>query len=93
MIKCGMKYEGTMRQESLCKSELLDTISYAILAEDYFNNVEKMEHWDLYNKDKQKINKTILRGEKINAGEYFLVVNIWIINDKMEKLKEYKIWR
>ena len=45
-----------------------------------------MEYWDLYNKDKQKLNKTILRGEKINDGEYFLVVNIWIINNKNELL-------
>jgi 8-oxo-dGTP pyrophosphatase MutT (NUDIX family) len=44
----------------------------------------KMEYWDLYNKDKQKINKIILRGERINDGEYFLVVNIWIINNKNE---------
>ena len=45
-----------------------------------------MEYWDLYNKDKQKLNKTILRGEKINTGEFFLVVNIWIVNDKSELL-------
>jgi len=45
-----------------------------------------MEYWDLYNKNKQKINKTILRGEKINDGEYFLVVNVWIINSKNELL-------
>ena len=36
MIKCGMKYEGLMRQEHLCNHGLLDTLNYAILAEDYF---------------------------------------------------------
>ena len=30
-----------------------------------------MEYWDLYNKDKQKLNKTHLRGEKLNPNEYF----------------------
>jgi len=45
-----------------------------------------MEYWDLYNKDKQKLNKTHLRGEKLNPNEYFLAVNVWIINDKNELL-------
>jgi isopentenyldiphosphate isomerase len=41
-----------------------------------------LEYWDLYNKDRQKLNKTHIRGEKINNGEYHIVVNIWIINDE-----------
>jgi mutator protein MutT len=41
-----------------------------------------MEYWDLYDKDRQKIDKTHLRGDKINPGEYHIVVNIWIINDQ-----------
>jgi 8-oxo-dGTP pyrophosphatase MutT (NUDIX family) len=45
-----------------------------------------MEYWDLYNKERQKLNKTILCGEKINDGEYFLTVNIWIVNNKDELL-------
>ncbi len=39
MVKCGMKYEGLMRQEYLCNKGLLDTINYAILAEDYFKQI------------------------------------------------------
>ena len=45
-----------------------------------------MEYWDLYNKDKQKIGKIHKRGNKMTPGEYFLAVNIWIINDKNEML-------
>jgi mutator protein MutT len=41
-----------------------------------------MEYWDLYNKDRQKLNKIHLRGEKISPGEYHIVVNIWIINNE-----------
>jgi mutator protein MutT len=41
-----------------------------------------MEYWDLYNKGRQKLNKIHLRGEKINPGEYHIVVNIWIINNE-----------
>jgi isopentenyldiphosphate isomerase len=41
-----------------------------------------MEYWDLYNKDRKKINKIHLREEKINPGEYHIVVDIWIINDE-----------
>jgi ribosomal-protein-alanine N-acetyltransferase len=37
MLKCGMKYEGLMKQEHLCNKGLLDTLNYAILAEEYFN--------------------------------------------------------
>jgi len=40
-----------------------------------------MEYWDLYNKDRIKLNKTHLRGQKLNSGEYHIVVNIWIINN------------
>jgi mutator protein MutT len=41
-----------------------------------------MEYWDLYNKNRQKLHKIHLRGKEINQGEYHLVVNIWIINNK-----------
>ena len=47
---------------------------------------KKIEFWDLYNKDKQKLNKIHRRGDKLPPGEYFLAVNIWIINDKNEML-------
>ena len=40
-----------------------------------------MEYLDLYNINRQKLG-TIQRGEKINAGEYILAVNVWIVNDQ-----------
>ena len=36
MQKCGMVYEGTMRQALKCNDGLFDKINYAILAEEYF---------------------------------------------------------
>ena len=44
------------------------------------------ELWDLYDKDKNKINKVVKRGDKLNDDEYHLVVNSWIKNDKNEFL-------
>lgn len=38
-----------------------------------------MEYWDLYNEDKQLLGKTIKRGEKLEEGEYHLVVGIWTV--------------
>jgi isopentenyldiphosphate isomerase len=46
----------------------------------------EMEYWDLYNRNRQKLNKKHLRGKAINPGEYHVVVNIWIINDRNEIL-------
>ena len=45
-----------------------------------------MEYWDLYNSSKEKIGKVHKRGDPIAPGEYFLAVNIWIINDRNEML-------
>ena len=41
-----------------------------------------MEYWDLYDKDRNKLNKIHLRGEEIKPGEYHIVVSGWIIDDK-----------
>lgn len=38
-----------------------------------------MEYWDIYNEDKQLLGKTIKRGEKLEEGEYHLVVGIWTV--------------
>jgi 8-oxo-dGTP diphosphatase len=43
---------------------------------------EKMEIWDIYNKNRVKTGKTIVRGETLAADEYHLVVHMWIINSK-----------
>ncbi|MCL2007500.1 MAG: NUDIX domain-containing protein [Treponema sp.] len=45
-----------------------------------------MEYWDLYTRDRIKLNKVLLRGDEIPEGEYHIVLNIWIINDKNEIL-------
>ena len=44
------------------------------------------ELWDLYDKERNKINKIVKRGDKLNDDEYHLVVNSWIKNDKNEFL-------
>ncbi|MDR2177468.1 MAG: NUDIX domain-containing protein [Treponema sp.] len=41
-----------------------------------------MEYWDLYNSNREKINKLHLRGNSLNSGEYHIVVHIWIVNDQ-----------
>lgn len=35
MKKCGMTYEGTLRQAQKCNSGVTDMVVYAILAEEY----------------------------------------------------------
>jgi len=41
MAKCGMKYEGHLRQADRNNQRIVDTIYYGILAEDYFTNKNK----------------------------------------------------
>jgi [ribosomal protein S5]-alanine N-acetyltransferase len=38
MQKCGMTYEGIMRQACKCNNGLFDKVNYAILADDYFSH-------------------------------------------------------
>lgn len=38
MLKCGMKYEGTTRQDFINNQGICDSARYAILAEEYFGN-------------------------------------------------------
>lgn len=45
-----------------------------------------MEIWDLYNCNREKIGKTIARGEKLADDEYHLVVNAWVKNKNGEFL-------
>lgn len=45
-----------------------------------------MEYWDLYNKNREKINKIVKRGDKLGDEEYHLVTNVWIRNSKNEFL-------
>ena len=45
-----------------------------------------VEYWDLYDKDGNKLYKTVKRGDKLNNDEYHLVVNVWIKNKNNEFL-------
>jgi 8-oxo-dGTP diphosphatase len=47
---------------------------------------EKMEIWDIYDKNREKTGKTIVRGESLEQGEYHLVVHMWILNSRGEFL-------
>ena len=40
------------------------------------------EYWDIYDKNFEKINKTVKRGDKLEDDEYHLVINAWIVNSK-----------
>lgn len=41
MAKCGMRYEGTMREACICNCGVFDKVNYAILAEDYRSQKDK----------------------------------------------------
>ena len=45
-----------------------------------------MEKWDLYDKNRNKLNKILERGSTLSDDEYHLVVNGWVKNDKDEFL-------
>ncbi len=45
-----------------------------------------MEKWDLYDKDRNKLDKIVTRGDWLSDDEYHLVVNGWVRNDKGEYL-------
>lgn len=47
----------------------------------YKENHEMAEIWDLYNKDKNLIGKIHERGKQLGAGEYHLVVGVWVVNE------------
>lgn len=42
MLKCGLKYEGIMRQDDINNQGVCDCVRYAILAEDYFGKEQKI---------------------------------------------------
>lgn len=45
-----------------------------------------MELWDIYDTDRKRTGRTIVRGEELAAGEYHLVVHICFFNHKGEML-------
>ena len=48
--------------------------------------MEKIEYWDVYDKNKQKTGRLMKRGELLKEDEYHLIVHIWIKNSKGEFL-------
>lgn len=45
-----------------------------------------MEYWDLYDKNRKKLNKIAARGSILSDNEFHLVVNAWIKNNNGEFL-------
>lgn len=45
-----------------------------------------VEYWDLYDKNRNKLDKIARRGDKLQDEEYHLVVNAWIKNNRGEFL-------
>lgn len=41
-----------------------------------------MEYWDLYDKNKNMLERKAIRGEKLANDEFHLVVNAWVKNDE-----------
>ena len=44
------------------------------------------EYWDLYDKNRNKLNRIVKRGDWLQDDEYHLVINAWIKNDNNEFL-------
>ena len=59
-----------------------------------------MELWDIYDRNRNKTGKTIKRGERLQKGEFHLIVHIWIknsnneflIQQRSEKVKNPLVW-
>lgn len=45
-----------------------------------------MELWDLYDKNRTPLGKTMVRGQPVPAGCFFTAVSIWVVNNKGEIL-------
>lgn len=45
-----------------------------------------MELWDVYDRNRRKTGKTMVRGEQYDAGAYHLVIHVCIFNSKGEML-------
>lgn len=45
-----------------------------------------MELWDVYDVERKKTDKTMVRGEPFKAGEYHLVIHVCLFNSKGEML-------
>lgn len=50
-----------------------------------------MEIWDLYTKDREKTNQTMIRGEKVPEGFYHLSVTVCIFNSEVKMLIQQRV--
>ena len=41
-----------------------------------------MEYSDVYDKDRKITGKTVVKGDKLTPGEYYLAVHVWIMNNE-----------
>ena len=41
-----------------------------------------MEAWDLYDGNRQPLNRTIIRGEQLKQREFHVVVEVWTVNNQ-----------
>lgn len=47
---------------------------------------QTMEKWDLFDGNRQPLNRTHIRGDNMISGEYHIVVSIWTVNSDKEIL-------
>ena len=45
-----------------------------------------MEIWDIYDENRNRTGRTIVRGEAFNQGEYYVCAEVWVKNSKGEFL-------
>lgn len=53
-----------------------------------------MELLDIYNENREKTGRTIVRGTHVCSGDFILVVHVWIVNSKGEYLiQKRQAWK
>ncbi len=50
-----------------------------------------MEKWDLYDKNRNKLDKIVTRGDKLLEEEFHLVVNTWVVNSENKFLISQRV--
>lgn len=80
-----------------------DNMRYGIYQREYLALKEylaynELEIWDLYDKERNKLNKDHIRGLKLLDNQYHLVVHVWVKNEKGQyliskraKIKKYPL--
>jgi len=51
-----------------------------------YGEIQMIEYWDLYDKNREKLGRTHERGKPLEEGTYHIAVNVWIVNSKGEVL-------